>query len=1061
MRWWIFLIVVLVVLVAIILLIWRESRLRSAAVRAPAHAKSPGQTPESTRAPTAERETVTPPAAKPGAPEPAPSPAATAAGEPVRETSATASPAPEATAGTTSTVAEPTQTQTPARPATSGGGPGNASAASGAFVADEPRTADTSRYSPPATSEWASGDAPVTGTPTAPEATAPDTARPDTAPAQADVTEPAQADVTEEDRSEDGDSHLGRDAEIAGAGLAGSAALAGGAALAHQGHESGAADVDDQGQSPSPENADHDENADRDEDGASVSGEAGGKPGLRDAEIHEPGVEADLQSGREGDGRAPEADTSPDASLMDVDVSSAATDKTDKTEDTAEDQGDGDSHAGRDAETAGAGLAAGAALAGGAALAHHERDGEESSAAGTEGDEQTRAGDGAPVAAAKDDWFTALGGKRPADAEAPGGDGDSHEGEREAQAAPVPAQLSADEHEVAGSVTEGASGQAAPAPGRDHDPDGAPDAMPYGPGSAAPLADGSAPAPGYTIKANPETMRYHTHESPDYERTRHQAWFSTEAAAATAGFRPWNHEERERTRQAAAAAATAPLSPYGSDSGFSHAATAEARPAGSHEEPESDSTTDTHDITGEATYMGDSEMTETGAAREAAAEVPAAGVAGAVPAPRDEVPDGPHGPGSAHPLKDGSAPHERFTIKGNADSGLYHGNESQGYEGTRAEVWFESEEHAEAAGYKAWNWRARERKARKAAKAGGPSAPAAPVAQAPAAPVASAAEAEAAPQATAVATVTEEARPETGVTTGGPDDDGDTDVASAVPAPRTDALPEGPEASGASGDGENNDDEPSEPEATVTETSTATDDTTVARHHDGIPHGPHGEGSAHPQEDGSSPHERFHVKGNDDSGLYHTSDSPSYGRTGAEVWFASNEHADAAGYTHWNHRKEDRADLVAEGPHGAGSARPLEDASTPHERFHVKGNDDSGLYHTSDSPSYGRTGAEVWFASEEHARAAGYKHWDRKKREAEAAAEIPEGPHGPGSAHPLEDGSSPHERFAIKGNADSGLFHTTESPYHGRTKAEVWFESEEHAKAAGYKPWNWRDSGGE
>ena len=49
----------------------------------------------------------------------------------------------------------------------------------------------------------------------------------------------------------------------------------------------------------------------------------------------------------------------------------------------------------------------------------------------------------------------------------------------------------------------------------------------------------------------------------------------------------------------------------------------------------------------------------------------------------------------------------------------------------------------------------------------------------------------------------------------------------------------------------------------------------------------------------------------------------------------------------------------------------------------------------------------------------------------------------------------------IKGNADSGLFHTTESPYHGRTKAEVWFESEEHAKAAGYKPWNWRDAGGE
>ena len=45
-----------------------------------------------------------------------------------------------------------------------------------------------------------------------------------------------------------------------------------------------------------------------------------------------------------------------------------------------------------------------------------------------------------------------------------------------------------------------------------------------------------------------------------------------------------------------------------------------------------------------------------------------------------------------------------------------------------------------------------------------------------------------------------------------------------------------------------------------------------------------GEGSALPREDGSAPHERFHVKGNDDSGLYHTKESPSYNRTGAEVW---------------------------------------------------------------------------------------------------------------------------------------------------------------------------------
>jgi large subunit ribosomal protein L4 len=58
-------------------------------------------------------------------------------------------------------------------------------------------------------------------------------------------------------------------------------------------------------------------------------------------------------------------------------------------------------------------------------------------------------------------------------------------------------------------------------------------------------------------------------------------------------------------------------------------------------------------------------------------------------------------------------------------------------------------------------------------------------------------------------------------------------------------------------------------------------------------------------------------------------------------------------------------------------------------------------------------------------------------------------PYGPGSALPLADGSAP-EGFTIKGNADSGLYHTPESPWYGRTKAEFWFASEAAAKAAGF-----------
>jgi len=38
------------------------------------------------------------------------------------------------------------------------------------------------------------------------------------------------------------------------------------------------------------------------------------------------------------------------------------------------------------------------------------------------------------------------------------------------------------------------------------------------------------------------------------------------------------------------------------------------------------------------------------------------------------------------------------------------------------------------------------------------------------------------------------------------------------------------------------------------------------------------------------------------------------------------------------------------------------------------------LFHNTDSPSYEAVRAEVWFESEEAAKAAGFAHWDRKQR---------------------------------------------------------------------------------
>ena len=60
-----------------------------------------------------------------------------------------------------------------------------------------------------------------------------------------------------------------------------------------------------------------------------------------------------------------------------------------------------------------------------------------------------------------------------------------------------------------------------------------------------------------------------------------------------------------------------------------------------------------------------------------------------------------------------------------------------------------------------------------------------------------------------------------------------------------------------------------------------------------------------------------------------------------------------------------------------------------------------------------------------------------------------ESPHGAGSHAPLEDGEMP-EGYPIKGNAQSMLYHTPDSRYYKATKAEVWFDTEESAQAAGF-----------
>jgi cytoskeletal protein RodZ len=68
---------------------------------------------------------------------------------------------------------------------------------------------------------------------------------------------------------------------------------------------------------------------------------------------------------------------------------------------------------------------------------------------------------------------------------------------------------------------------------------------PYGPDSAAPLADGSAPD-GFTVKGKTGSMLFHAPGSPYYKRTKPDVWFRTPEAAEAAGFSHWQSRRKQK-----------------------------------------------------------------------------------------------------------------------------------------------------------------------------------------------------------------------------------------------------------------------------------------------------------------------------------------------------------------------------------------------------------------------------------------------------------------------------------------------------------------------------------
>jgi uncharacterized membrane protein ArfC len=162
-------------------------------------------------------------------------------------------------------------------------------------------------------------------------------------------------------------------------------------------------------------------------------------------------------------------------------------------------------------------------------------------------------------------------------------------------------------------------------------------------------------------------------------------------------------------------------------------------------------------------------------------------------------------------------------------------------------------------------------------------------------------------------------------------------------------------------------------------------------------------------------------------------------------------------------------------PHTPVSVRAIPGGSAP-AGYPIKANEDAMAYHTPGSPSFEHTIADIWFKDEPSAVGAGFTRWDKVGANEEttempaadddsptklasagavgaAGATTQDKPYGVGSVRVAGRASAP-QGYTVKGNENSMLYHTPDSPSYGQTIAEVWFKDEESAVHAGFTPWH-------
>ena len=225
------------------------------------------------------------------------------------------------------------------------------------------------------------------------------------------------------------------------------------------------------------------------------------------------------------------------------------------------------------------------------------------------------------------------------------------------------------------------------------------DQHPFGPGSHAPLDEVHDMPQCYPIKGNADSMKYHRPDSQGYERTKAEVWFVSPSVAEAAGFiLAGSHPEGSSSADFEPGGSGHPCSAAevdslglldGAGSGSGTGAAVAAAGVGG--------------VAGAAALTGSGDGDMDSVEMDASHDMGDVEEVTKTTAPAAAVGDGdsmyPFGEGSHAPLADVHEMPECFPIKGNADSMKYHRPDSQGYERTKAEVWFVSPSVAEAAGF--------------------------------------------------------------------------------------------------------------------------------------------------------------------------------------------------------------------------------------------------------------------------------------------------------------------------------------------------------------------------